>query len=268
MLFATTSKGIMFRESANLLRIVINLTEFTFNHIKDRYKFNENETICIRLQLMIKGIMNIITRRTTDIAVPRLDLMDSSGISVIKSFMLPFQHYRRSEMTAFKHSESDASKILLLALEEDILTDVLMLFCEPGSAFGWSNFSSLMESIERVIIEKEGLIEEKLKNKKELRKLICNKLDIDVKDLDNFYIMANNNRSVMDGMRHGTKPNTYRKNPIQSDLTFAFKFLQKNIINWLSKYYNLEVVEAKVDKLKLFPNCKPEVLDKIELLEH
>lgn len=208
------------------------------------------------VQTMIKGIMNLITGgRSIDFEVETLSIFEA-GTTLMNYFpQNPPRYFKRSDLTCLNHSETDGGAILLEALKNQELRNVLMAVSYSED---WSKLYYAWERIYNSIVGNNSKI------KGDRKKFVAEKLDISWTDINDFCKMANKCSNPLEGARHAKGLN----DPIVPNIFWSFKVIRKIVIKWLDKYYNLKIIYSGPSKDKMFPASPPEVLEQIKIIDY
>ena len=195
------------------------------------------------LKSIIDGVISLITGGTFEfIKIVESTLIateDEDALYQLKDHK--YRPYYRSFFISksFKHSNTDGTAILLKAMHDHDLKKVLKLLSHsynPSYEWNWNDLYAAWENIESYIIGTEKI--EDTKEKKKLRKSICEKLGVDYKEIELFCDMANFSRRPEEGIRHGggkipkVKPLGY----YVQDSKFGFDIIRRTVIQWIKQY--------------------------------
>ena len=210
------------------------------------------------VQTMIKGIMNLITGgKRIDFEVETLSIIEA-GTTLMNYFpQNPPRYFNRSDLTYLTHSETDGGAILLEALKNQELRNVLMAVSYSED---WSKLYYAWEAISTSITKNN------LKIKGDRKKIVAEVLDIpwNRKDIGDFCNMANTCLNPLEGAKHAKGLN----DPIVPNIFWGFQVIRKIVIRWLDKYYNLKIIHAGPSKDKMSRGSPPEVLEQIKIIDY
>lgn len=199
------------------------------------------------LKVLVNGIMNLITGRTLEFGVAKLEIIDQTTDIILDSF-LPNDHPKIqgkpvydtekvfSYMPIFDHTNTNGAEILTKSLNNEDIFRVLLWFSDSSKAWNWNNFYKAWERIASVVTQDLNI--KKLK----VREEACRILDIPFKEIGLLCRMANNSQDLCRG-RHG-KSDYDKASP--NNIGLGFEITRDLIIKWLKHSYDLGVIKASL----------------------